>query len=221
MELDPKEPAIDEVTNRLRLPRVPARSPSRFLPPTAKKILDAAKQLLAAKGMKALTLEAVTDKAGVNKALVRYYFGSKAGLIEAVVDEIVIDQCASMANDISAHTSVAERVDSFVDNVRRMATNVDGYSGFFDILPHGIRDATLHRRLVYLYDLWYQWNLEWLGLDSLPDNDARRATLGAMGSFTAAVVDGIAVQAMIHGPSYDPEPTLELLSHCLRRLLEE
>lgn len=221
MELDPKQPETERDASRPRLPRVPARSPSESLPPTAKKILVAAKQLLATKGLNALTLEAVTDKVGVNKALVHYYFGSKAGLIEAVVDEIVLDQCASMANDISAHTSVADRVDSFVAGVRRMATNVDGYSGFFDVLPHGTRDTRLRRRLVYLYDLWYQWNLEWLGLDSMPENDARKATLGAMGSFAAAVVDGIAVQAMIHGPSYDPEPTLDLFTHCLRRLLEE
>jgi len=191
------------------------------LPPTARKILIAAKHLLTTRGLSALTLETVTNRAGVNKALVRYYFGSKAGLIEAVVDEIVLDECASMANDLSANTTVAERVRSFVASVRRMATNVDGYRAFFDVLPHGARDRGLRRRLTYLYDLWYEWNLEWLGLDDATADDERAAGLRAMGAFTAAVIDGIAVQALIHGAEYDVEPTLDILERCLLRMLEE
>ncbi|MBU2601206.1 MAG: TetR/AcrR family transcriptional regulator [Actinobacteria bacterium] len=206
---------------RQRLPRVPSRSPASSLPPTARKILIAAKHLLTTRGLSALTLETVTNRAGVNKALVRYYFGSKAGLIEAVVDEIVLDECASMANDLSANTTVAERVRSFVASVRRMATNVDGYRAFFDVLPHGARDRGLRRRLTYLYDLWYEWNLEWLGLDDATADDERAAGLRAMGAFTAAVIDGIAVQALIHGAEYDVEPTLDILERCLLRMLEE
>jgi len=62
---------------------------------------------------------------------------------------------------------------------------------------------------VYLYDLWYDWNIEWLGLDGLaPEYDAE---LRALGQFTAAVADGIAVQVEIHGEEYDPAPTLRLL----------
>jgi len=204
-----------------RLPRVPSRGAGSSLPPTARKILVAAKQVLSTKGLSALTLESVTSKAGVNKALVRYYFGSKAGLIEAVVDEIVLDECASMANDLSAHTTVTERVHSFVAGVRRMAKNVDGYRAFFDVLPHGARDRGLRRRLTYLYDLWYDWNLEWLGLDEAQADDERAARLRAMGAFTAAVMDGIAVQALIHGAEYDVEPTLDVLERCLLLMLEE
>lgn len=221
MALGLEKGAAPRRADKQRLPRVPPRSPGDSLPPTAQKILAAAKDLLAAKGLSALTLESVTDKAGVNKALVRYYFGSKAGLIEAVVDEIVLDECASMANDLSANTSLDERVSTFVASVRRVATHVDGYRAFFDVLPHGARDRRLRRRLTYLYEVWYQWNLEWLGLDDGAEHDERVASLQAMGAFTAAVVDGIAVQALIHGPEYDPEPTLGLLDRCLRSMLEE
>ena len=35
--------------------------------------------------------------------------------------------------------------------------------------------------------------------------------LRSLGSFTAAVADGMAVQAMIHGKDYDPEPALRTL----------
>ena len=90
-----------------------------------------------------------------------------------------------------------------------MATDVALCSSYFDILPHAVRDRHLRQRLVYLYDLWYDWNIEWLGLDDLgPEMDAE---LRALGQFTAAVADGIAVQVEIHGEEYDPEPLLRLL----------
>jgi len=54
------------------------RSPlSRRLHPTAKKILAAARRILAERGYHGLTLQAISIEAGVNKAGVWYYFGGK------------------------------------------------------------------------------------------------------------------------------------------------
>jgi AcrR family transcriptional regulator len=193
--------------------KLPVHDPAATLHPTALKILQAAKRLLVTKGYEAITLEAIAEEAGVNKAATRYYFGNKAGLMCAIVDEIVLDGCAALASDVSERMSESERLDSFVANINRMATDVESYSGYFDILPHALRDRHLRQRLVYLYDLWYDWNIEWLGLDGLdPELDAE---LRALGQFTAAVADGIAVQVEIHGAEYDPEPTLRLLHEFL------
>jgi AcrR family transcriptional regulator len=184
--------------------------PAATLHPTALRILRAAKHLLVTKGLAALSLEAIAAEAGVNKAATRYYFGSKSGLIQAVVDEIVLDGCAAVASDVAPHMTDAERVRSFVDNIHRMATDGESYAGYFDILPHAVRDKQLRTRLVYLYELWYDWNVEWLGLTGLLP-PALEADLRGLGQFTAAVADGMAVQAEIHGKDYDPDPTLRLL----------
>jgi AcrR family transcriptional regulator len=202
---------------RTRQPLVPLGSASEPLSPTAARILEAAKRILADRGFAALTLEAIAAEAGVNKAATRYHFGSKAGLLEAVVDEIVLDECASMARDLSPAATLDERLDSFLDSVRRMAVQPSSFSGFFDILPHALRDRALRTRLVYLYEVWYAWNLEWLGLDAV--DDTRWESLEGLGRLTAATIDGIAIQASIHGPSYDPEPTLRTLRHCLEAVL--
>jgi AcrR family transcriptional regulator len=199
----------DQINGR----KLPVHDPNATLHPTALKILQAAKRLLVTKGFEAITLEAIAAEAGVNKASTRYYFGSKAGLMGAIVDEIVLDECAAVASDVSERMSQAERLDSFIANINRMATDVDSYSGYFDILPHALRDRHLRQRLVYLYDLWYDWNIEWLGLDGLdPEMDAE---LRALGQFTAAVADGIAVQVEIHGKEYDPGPALAFLREFL------
>jgi len=196
-----------ELTNGSGLPVI---DPARALHPTALRILEAAKRLLVKRGFEAVTLEAIAVKAGVNKAATRYYFGSKSGLISAMVDEIVLDECASIASDVGESLSDDERFDTFVDNIRRMTHHVDGYSGFFDILPHAVRDRHLRSRMVYLYDVWYEWNIEWLGFRGKwgPEVDAE---LRSLGMFAAAVADGMAVQAMIHRSDYDPEPILRTL----------
>jgi AcrR family transcriptional regulator len=189
--------------------RLPVHDPAATLHPTALKILQAAKRLLVAKGFEAITLEAIAAEAGVNKAATRYYFGNKAGLMCAIVDEIVLDGCAALASDVSERMSESERLDSFIANTHRMAADMELCSSYFDILPHALRDRHLRQRLVYLYELWYDWNIEWLGLDGLaPEFDAE---LRALGQLTAAVADGIAVQIEIHGHEYDPALTLRLL----------
>lgn len=53
---------------------------------TKTRILDAAENLFAANGFGAVSLRAVIKEAGVNTASVHYHFGSKEGLIEAVLE---------------------------------------------------------------------------------------------------------------------------------------
>jgi AcrR family transcriptional regulator len=65
---------------------LPVRDPLPDLPPTARRILTAAQRVLVRDGFRDLTFQAVGAEAGENPALTRYYFGSKAGLIEALVD---------------------------------------------------------------------------------------------------------------------------------------
>lgn len=189
--------------------RLPLNDPARSLHPTALRILEAAKKLLVERGFEAVTLEAIAAEAGVNKASTRYYFGSKAGLLSAIVDEIVLDECAAIASEVGEGVSDQQRLDRFIENMRQMTRHVDGYSGFFDILPNAVRDRHLRTRLIYLYDVWYDWIVEWLGFKGA-DPQAQEE-LRSLGAFMAAVADGMAVQAMIHGRDYDPEPQLRMV----------
>lgn len=57
-------------------------------PTTRERILDSAEELFADCGIGATTLRALTRHAGVNLAAVHYHFGSKEGLLDAVVERV-------------------------------------------------------------------------------------------------------------------------------------
>ena len=63
-----------------------ARGRRRGKPDTRAQILDVARRRFLDGGYRAFTLRAVAAEAGVDLALVSYYFGSKKGLLTAVLD---------------------------------------------------------------------------------------------------------------------------------------
>ena len=67
------------------------------LPPAAQRILAAARGLLEEDGFSALRLQAISRASGEPKASIAYYFGNKAGLVEALVDSLIHD--ANLALD--------------------------------------------------------------------------------------------------------------------------
>lgn len=58
--------------------------------PTPDRLLDAAERLFAERGVGQTSLRAVTEAAGANLAAVNYHFGSKTGLLFAVIDRRVV-----------------------------------------------------------------------------------------------------------------------------------
>jgi AcrR family transcriptional regulator len=56
---------------------------------TRTRILDAAEQLFAARGIEAVSVRAILEEAGVNVALAHYHFGSREGLIAELLQDRV------------------------------------------------------------------------------------------------------------------------------------
>ena len=201
--------------------RLPIEDPSSSLPETAQRILIAATGLLADRGYEAVTLENVAAEAGVNKASIRYNFGNKAGLLMAVVDNLIHDECLRLAAD-TENVPEEERLHVAMLGIRRMIVEADSFRGFFDILPHAFRDPELRERMFSLYVWWYQQNLKWLGLgDSKAAMDSDM--LMGLAELIAAIPDGLSVQAGLN-PDFDlsrPLATLEfLLRNSMCQLVE-
>ena len=55
---------------------------------TRERILDSAEELFAQHGFQKVSLRAITGRAGVNVALVNYYFGNKISLLNAVLSAV-------------------------------------------------------------------------------------------------------------------------------------
>jgi AcrR family transcriptional regulator len=196
----------------------PFEDPLESLPATAQKILVAAQRLLAEKGYEAVTLEHVAAAAGVNKASIRYNFGNKAGLIIAVADALIHDECLRIAAGVES-VSQEQRLHEAMVGIRRMILDADSFRGFFDILPHAFRDPELRARLFALYEWWYRQNLTWLGL-AVPNAEANEMLMG-LAELIAAIPDGLSVQAGLNPDGFELSRPLATLEFLLRNSMDQ
>jgi AcrR family transcriptional regulator len=197
----------------------PIEDPLASLPKTAQKILSAAQRLLAERGYDAVTLENVAAEAGVNKASIRYNFGNKAGLMAAVVDALMHEEFARMAQEMPA-LQHDQRLEAAMEAKRRMILSADEFRGFFDILPHAVRNEELRRRIAALYPWWYEQNLQWLGLQGTGP-EGRDDLIQGLGQLMSAVVDGLSVQAGLEQEDFDPGRPLRTLMFLMANSLAQ
>jgi AcrR family transcriptional regulator len=202
-------------TIRTRGDELVTQDPATELSPTARRILAAARRVLARDGFAGLSLEAIAAEAGENKASIRYHFGNKAGLITALVDLVVHDENVQLLRDLSKTGD--DRIDVLMNMHRRTTANAAGYRLFFDLFPNVIRDATLWPRMAELYR-WYR-ELDAVALAPGAD-DALRARVEVLTSLTVAVCDGLAMQHL-SDPEFDLAPGFELYEHLVREALTE
>jgi AcrR family transcriptional regulator len=187
--------------------------PLSSLPETARNLLIAAKEILAEEGFEALTLKAVSERAGENKAMVSYYFDNKAGLIAAVLDSVIHDEYLD-SRDRMKDVAPQERIPRLVDEMRRMDTSFEDFAVFYELLPHVLRDDVLRRRMALLFRWYWKMKLDWLGED---DGAAALADPDLLGvaQLLSAVIDGLAIQVAV-----DPEVDLANPYRVLARMLE-
>jgi AcrR family transcriptional regulator len=83
---------------------------------TEDSILEAAKNVFQAKGMDGARMQEIADKAGINKAMLHYYYRNKQLLFEAVFNNafsMLAPQLNAILND---ETSIEEKVKNFTFN---------------------------------------------------------------------------------------------------------
>jgi AcrR family transcriptional regulator len=189
--------------------------PTAQLSPTARKLVAAARRLLARGGYEALTVEAVAAEAGAYRDSVRYYFGSKAAFIAAVVDSLSHDQSLSAVAETQAAPGGDERVHGLVAGDRRLVGDRAAFRDFFAILPHVVLDDELRERVAALYEWYRDLYVEGLG-DATAVGEPR---LRAFASLMVAMTDGLAVQKLLDPDGVRLEPLFELWESMLRGAL--
>jgi len=194
-------------------PHLSFEDPLAKLPQTARNLLLSAKRIVAEEGFEALTLNAVSERAGENKAMVSYYFGNKAGLVASVLDSVIHDEYLD-SKERMKDVAPGERTERLVDEMRRMDAAVADFQVFFELLPHVLRDEELRRRIAALYQWYRSVKLDWLGVEDAPKALSDPDLLG-LAQVLSAVVDGLAIQAAI-----DPDLDLANPYRVLSRMLE-
>jgi len=189
--------------------------PTAQLSPTARKLVAAARRLLARGGYEALTVEAVAAEAGAYRDSVRYYFGSKAAFVAAVVDSLSHDQSLSAVSDTQVARGGGERVHGLLAADRRLVDDRAAFRDFFAILPHVVLDDELRERVAELYEWYRDLYVEGLGDATTVDEPHLRAYASLM----VAMTDGLAVQALLDPDGVQLEPLFGLWERMLRAAL--
>jgi AcrR family transcriptional regulator len=181
-----------------------ARPPARGdeLPPTARRILAAAQDILAERGYAELTMTAISQVSGVNRALVSYYFGGKAGLLAALVDTLFQNPDVGLVEEISATTEGSERTVAFLDWQRRVSSNERVNRMLYELLPHALREPEVRARFAEEYRLYRSVDADCLATAPAELDDE---TLEALAAVSIAVVEGLGIQRALDPEGFDHE----------------
>ena len=181
-----------------------ARPPARGdeLPPTARRILDAAQDILAERGYAELTMTAISQVSGVNRALVSYYFGGKAGLLAALVDTLFQNPDVGLVEEIRATTEGAERTEAFLDWQRRVSSNERVNRMLYELLPHALREPEIRARFAEEYRLYRSIDADCLAAAPAELDDEKLVALAAV---SIAVVEGLGIQRALDPEGFDHE----------------
>ncbi len=81
---------------------------------TENQILIAAREVFIVKGFEGTRMQEIADHAGINKALLHYYFRSKEKLFEAVFSEVAANLFPAMKQLLEAELGIKEKLTFFV-----------------------------------------------------------------------------------------------------------
>ena len=185
---------------------------------TALRILDAAKRILSERGYSKLTLQAIEEESGEYRALVAYYFGSKQGLVEALIDSLMESEDQTLRERLDEIEEPGERVRALIDEQRHISADWRGFRAFYELLPHIMRDDQLRDDLAADYAKSRELDRQTLAAGR---SGADRADLDRLAALSVAVVEGLAVQFAADQEHFDHEGTYRLWEDMVLAYLRE
>ena len=79
-------------------------------------ILKAARKVFTHKGFDGARMQEIADEAGINKALLHYYFRSKDKLFEAIFKEVITTFFPRIISVLTSDLSLFEKITLFTDS---------------------------------------------------------------------------------------------------------
>ena len=194
-------PKVAKVTDRAA-PGLSIENPVGSLSASARGILAAARTLLRERGFEGLTIEAVANEANVSRALIPYHFGSRAGLLEILIDSLFHDLAVDVWRLRSGEPDAGDGrrdLGGFLELMRREGHDVPGQRDFFELMVLALRDPVLSRRVAELFAEYRELDLDMAGVGADGGSAWRRPAVGAV---LQALADGLALQAALD-PDFD------------------
>jgi AcrR family transcriptional regulator len=191
------------------------------LAPAARSMVEAATRVLMREGANGVTFRAVADEAGVYADSIRYYFGGKKGLLEAVSLNASHDLSVVLMDSLSGARGGDERLRALADVMSRLAEDTSGYRVWWSLVPQILADPEWTAREAADYEwarrLYAQsFPRQPAEFEEFPDPQRARNLTALM----VAVVDGLAFQKAIDPDSVDLEAIIALWTELLQPVLE-
>lgn len=83
---------------------------------TEEKILNAAQNVFIQKGMDGARMQEIADEAGINKALLHYYFRTKQKLFEAIFSKVLSKILPNIMDMVHSDLPIEEKLGIFIEN---------------------------------------------------------------------------------------------------------
>jgi AcrR family transcriptional regulator len=195
----------------------PIADPTPDLAPTAKRILDAGVRVLDREGFGGLTFERIAQESGENGALIRYHFGSKAGLVRAIVDAVIFSQARGLVRLLTPLAPGKERREALLQRRRAVAVDRTTYMRMFEVTPAALRDPELRPKYRDLMR-WYRTLNAWVYGSEHPD-EKEKAALEPLAVLMSAILNGLALQVQAD-PELDVRPAFDLWEQFVTQYLE-
>jgi len=172
------------------------------LPPTARRLLAAAQDILAERGYAELTITAISQVSGVNRALVSYYFGGKAGLLAALVETLFLNPDVGYVEEIRSGRAGEDRADAFLAWQERVSANDRTNRMLYELLPHALREPEVRARFADEYRTYRE--VDGACLSGAP-RELTEEELDALAAVSIAVVEGLGIQRALDPSGFDHE----------------
>jgi len=172
------------------------------LPPTARRILGAAQTILSERGYAELTMAAIEQESGANRALVSYYFGGKAGLVAVLIDSLFQSPGDAGVEQIRAESEGPERTGRFLDWQRGVSADDRINRMLYELLPHALRDPDVRARFAEEYRVYREVDGDCIASAPRELSDEESEALAAV---SIAVVEGLGIQRALDPEGFDHE----------------
>jgi AcrR family transcriptional regulator len=179
------------------------------LPPTPKKLLEAARVVFEKHGYAGLKLEAIAEESGLAHSLIRYHFGGKDGLVGVLIDWVLFDTYTAMHRGFISlpPEDVESRLTWMSLGLRRLLRDPVSYQLYLDLVVAALHDENIRPKLADSFVGQRRLISEAVETNSTQPS---RERIEALSAIVVAFSDGLAMQYLADPENVDLDRIFEI-----------
>ncbi len=183
------------------LPKDKASSPA--------KIIDAARRLMADKGVKQTTLADIAREAGISRGTLFYYYASKNDLIYDILEKHLSDLTDAIFDSLSRRRNTTDLASALQNALTGLVMDeASGRMNLYLLQEAIIENSDLKDRFAVKYQTWREL-IAGQAARVFGITDSRQ--LSALGALLLAMIDGLTIQFLLAPQSVNFEGVAEQL----------